>query len=881
MQEAISIPRKVDDSSLVIDLDFDLSDLEVDIASCRQRHADFDSRLIDLYRRGASIDILLNLRTNFIDKLLIRIYESYGLKEYENLALVAVGGYGRKELFLRSDIDFLILSQSQVSDPECNRILESFISFLWDIKLHIGSSVRDIAQCIRESHHDITIKTNLLETRLITGSRENYNLLIESLNADPYWSRKLFFDAKIDEQIQRHHDYTDHAYTLEPDIKNNQGGIRDLQTIMWVSNFCLGAKTFFDMYRINLIEKDEFEELINARNCLAEIRYALHTVVDRIDNRLILDRQKQVAAILGFGEEGNMPVEKMMRVFFRTVKQVKELNMMTLQLVLFNIRGYYDNYAPVFINNYFIKRGRLLDVIDPDIFMQEYHMILEVFYVFSKHRDVMGLHVNCIRALRETRNELNFYLIQDPKCRQTFKKILSDQGCLERTLSLMNDCRVLSSYMPQWEHIEGQTQFDMFHVFSVDEHTIKALMNIQIYSKSKEDQYSLFKNIYHQLAEPQILFAAAFLHDIAKGRGGNHSELGAKDALYFCQLHGYTQHQIKLVSWLVQNHLLMSITTKRYDITDFEVINDFAVKVEDEEHLNLLYCLSVIDIAATNEREWTSWKDSIFKQLFFLTRDALRHGLSVSGDIKAHALENQQLAMRHMGSVAEEKINALWQNFQMNYFCQYTPFDIAWHTRNILTQNFTNKPLVLFAQNQQDVTEMMVYSDKEPLFFANIACVMAEKRMSVQSAQIVRTNDNHSLATIQFQNQMDTQLDNERLPGLRKSIISSFSSNPTLPKLNESEENVFNIKPNVQFFDDHSMRHTNIEISALDRTGLLAKIGVTLNSLECLILSARVTTTGARAEDFFAVTDIEGRPLSDEKQDELKSALIENINKTL
>ena len=877
MQEVIGVPRRSDATLQDSGLDFSLERLEISVSSCRACHTQFDGRLRELYRRGASVDLLLSLRTNFIDSLLIRIYTHCGLADFPDLALVAVGGYGRKELFLRSDVDLLILCPSRPPDPSCRTRLERFISFLWDIKLDIGSSVRDIAACIRESHNDITIRTNLLETRLITGSREHYARLQEHLTADPFWTRKLFADAKIDEQIQRHHHYRDHAYTLEPDLKNNPGGIRDLHTVLWVANFILGARSFFDLYRIGLITKTEYEELLSTRNFLYELRCALHTIVERADNRLTLDRQKQVAAILGYGSEGNLPVEKMMRALFRVIKLVRELNVMCLQLVSRTIKVRYPSPTPIFLSGNFIRRRSLLDVIDPDAFRLDPSMLLEVFSMFARHPGLTGLHVNCIRALREARRALNFYLIQDPRCRECFKRILSDHRSLRQTLALLNDYRILSVYMPQWEHIEGQTQFDMFHIFSVDEHTIKALQNIHAFVSSREERYALFKNIYHQLPEPQILFAAAFLHDIAKGRGGDHSEKGASDALYFCQLHGYTQHQIKLVAWLVGNHLLMSLTTKRYDITDFEVINDFASRVEDEEHLNLLYCLTVADIAATNEREWTSWKDTIFRQLFFLTRQALRHGLSVRGDIEAHALENRQLALRHISGLPERRITALWQTFQMQYFCQYTPLDIAWHTRNILTRHTSVGPLVLFAQHHPEVTELLVYTDREPLYFANIACVMAEKKMNVQSAQIVRTHDGHSLATVKFQNQKGTRLDHDRLAGLRRSILASFLGRPVLPRGGTRAATVFNIKPGVFFFEDHSMRYTNIEISALDRPGLLAKIGVTLNSLGCLILSARITTTGERAEDFFAITDLEGRPLSEERREQLRLHLIAAI----
>lgn len=879
MQDFIEIPRRID-NSLAIKINFNEEELTKDIGSCRSINKNFDEQILKLYQKGASVSTLLYLRTNFIDKLLIKIYSLFNLDKNKNLALVAVGGYGRKELFLRSDIDFLILYKNE--DNLCDELkknIESFISFLWDIKLDIGSSVRDINSCVIEAQKDITIRTNLLETRLIHGNNDIYQDLLLALKHDSHWTNQSFLDAKINEQIHRHTNYKDYVYTLEPDVKNNLGGIRDLQTILWIANFSLGASTFFDMYRLNLLTKNEFEELNEVKNFIYEIRFALHTIVPKPDNRLTLDRQKQVAATLGYGNEGNYPVERMMKGLFLSFKKVRELCNIALQVETLQITGYLGNREdPVFIDNYFVKRNKLLDVIDPDIFKQEPHMMLEIFYVFGLHKDLITFHINCIRALREARKSLNYYLIEDPKCRECFKKILSNPICLERTIPLLNDHRFLSAYMPQWEFIEGQTQFDMFHIFSVDEHTIQALRNITDFINRTDSNYNLFKNIYFQIAEPFILITATLLHDIAKGRGGNHATQGARDAIYFCQMHGYTQHQQRIVSWLVQNHLIMSATALRRDITDFEVINDFAIKVDDEEHLNLLYCLSVIDIAATNAREWTSWKESMFKQLFFSTRQALRHGLAEPTDIKSHAIENKQLALRHINNVTNEQIDHFWSKFHMQYFIQYTPFELAWHARNIITSDIKARPLILFAQNQDGITELLVFANQEPLYFANVVCTMAQKKLNIQSAQIVRTSDSQSLCTIKFQTQKGAKVENERLSSLRKSILKDFFSSPKLPEQTSQNKALFNIKTSIVFIEDNQKRHTNLEISTLDTPGLLAKIVVTLNSLDCVISTARITTTGERADDFFAISNLHGKPLSNRKQEKLQKALLNAVS---
>lgn len=880
MLETILVPRK-SNFNIELNVNFHIDDLCKDVSVCRNCHKDFDEKLGVLYENGASIDTLLNLRTNFVDKFLSKLFCLFNLDQYTNLSLIAVGGYGRKELFLRSDIDFLILFDETLS-TECSNAVEQFISFLWDIKLDIGSSVRDIKSCVRHSQEDITIRTNLLETRLIFGNKDNYLKLKQALKDDSYWLYQSFINAKVQEQKQRHNNYTDTTYTLEPDIKNNIGGIRDLQTILWVANFYLGANTYFDMYRMNLLEKNEFEDLNAAKIFLYEIRYALHTIVNRSDNRLTLDRQKQVASILGYGDEGNHPVEKMMKGLFIVLKQVRELNNIALQVICSHILNNEDQEdKTIFIDNNFVIRGNLLDIVDNDAFKQDPSLMLELFYNFAVYKDIENLHFNCIRALRDARRKLKYYLIEDPKCRKSLKKILSNPACLERCIGYLNNYRILSAYMPPWENIEGQTQFDMFHIFPVDEHTIRALKNIYEFTTCNDENYSLFKNIFYQINEPLILITATFLHDIAKGRGGSHAILGAKDATFFCQIHDYTQYQQRLVTFLVRNHLSMSNTAQRRDITDFEVINDFAVQVDDEDHLNMLYCLSVVDIAATNAREWTSWKDSMFRQLFFATRQTLRHGLADPSDLKSHAEENKLLALRHITNHHEQKIRVFWSKFQAQYFIQYTPFEIAWHTKNILSNNFEdnkNQTLILFSQHDDYVSELLMYTKGNQNSFANIVCIMAKKKLNIQSAQIVRTNDKFSLCTIKFQNQKGAKYDNERLSSLRQSIIKELDNKPSLDGLNSPTKKIFNIKTNIVFIEDKQRRHTNLEVSTLDSFGLLAKIVVTLYSLDCAIITAKITTTGERADDFFAISTANGKILSSRKQEKLKKALLKAID---
>lgn len=842
-----------------------------------------EERLVNFFNEGYSIAALLDYRTHYVDQMMRSLYEHFELNNLPKLAMIAVGGYGRGELFLKSDIDLLIVSQDKLSE-EAQEQISSFISYLWDLKLDIGSSVRTIDECLEKVNADLTICTNLLENRFLCGDYKVYEFLLNTISKDSTWNTKRFFHAKVAEELERHHAYKDTSYALEPDLKQNPGGIRDIHVMQWIANFHFQAKTPEDMLNLGFLSQEEYEELIESRDVLYQVRYALHVCTRREDNRLSLDCQPSVAQLLGYVGNSNEQVETMMRDLYRTLRRIRELNSMALQLEVLRITGHLGDDETQFINNDFIRRGPLIDVTSRDVFENDKSKMLEIFYLMAKHPEVVGLHVNALRLLRRTRRSLTNYLVEIPECRTIFKSILDDPKAASTAFPLMHEHRVLSAYMPSWEKIEGLSQFDMFHLYTVDEHTIRVIKNFESLSHSKDQSFTLFKHVYSQLSNPEILVVAGLLHDIAKGQGGHHAQLGAGEALYFCQLHRYTLYQTRLVSWLVYNHLMMSSTAQRRDINDPQVVNEFSKKVQDEEHLNLLYCLSVADICATNDREWNSWKDIVFKQLYFSTRQALRHGLEMPHDIKLHANENQELAIKYMRDLNEQDIRTYWSYFKPEYFIYYTPQEIAWHTRNILTFRVEDHPLILFAQHKNTATEMLIFfREHNPKFnFAYLAYIMAQKRLSIQSAQFIRNKLNQSICTLKFQSQMGGCIDNERLHSIRMAIIKGINEEPSLERIaklrDNSKKQIFKIPTGVNYLEDHTNEATNLEISALDQPGLLAKIGIIFDKFNLLVRSSRITTTGERADDFFSVTDRQGRPLSERTKDKLEQALIEALD---
>ena len=882
MYTRISMPRQQTVANLVLEQPFK-SDLDfTDVKQGREYLNALDEQLVSFFKQGFAVASLLEYRTFYIDQMLMQLFKHFKLDKADDVTLIAVGGYGRAELFLRSDIDLLVASVEQPTE-EIQENISSFISHLWDLKLDIGSSVRTIEQTLQNVNADLTICTNMLETRFLCGNIHVYNDLLTTIKNDSTWNTRRFFHAKVAEELDRHHAYKDTSYALEPDIKHNPGGIRDIHVMQWIANFHFQAKTPEDMLVLDFLSKEEYEELIESREVLYQVRYALHISRFKDDNRLSLDCQPSVAELLNYTGTSNEQVETMMRDLYRSLRRIRELNSMTLQLEVLRITGHLGDDETQFLNNDFVRRGPLIDVTAQDVFENDKSKMIEVFYLMYKHPEVVGLHVNCLRLLRKARRSLTNYLVEVPECRAIFKTILQTPQAAVIAFPLMHEHRVLSAYMPSWEKIEGLCQFDMFHMYTVDEHTIRVIKSIDAMNKSDDPAHALFKHVYAQLSNPEILVVAALMHDIAKGQGGHHAQLGAGESLYFCQLHRYTLYQTRLVSWLVYNHLLMSATAQRRDINDPQVVNEFTKRVQDEEHLNLLYCLTATDISATNDRAWNSWKDQVLKQLYFSTRQALRHGLEMPHDIKLHAGENQQLALKYMRDLNEQDIRTYWSYYKHSYFIYYTPFELAWHTRNILQFDGENKPLILFAQHDSMGTEILIHTKEmtKHFNFGYLAYILAKKKLNIQAAQFIRNKLNHSLCTVKFLSQKGGCIDNERLHSIRKALLDGIGEEPNIDQLNAQQNKnakIFKLPTQVNYIEDHTNEATNLEITTLDQPGLLAKIGITFGRFELYVRSARITTTGERADDFFSVTDRQGRPLSERTKEKLANAICDVLD---
>ena len=877
MQKAIKIPRLVTFEDVDTAYPFDSQKLDIfDIKQGRELIKLYKEYHKNAFYKGFTVPNLLMAETKSLDKFLATIWDKFLGSKYDYLTLAAVGGYGRQEQFVESDIDLLIISGVDPIPEDARATIENLVSFLWDLKLDLGTSVRTIKETVLASREDITIITNLLETHYIVGNKEVYDKLKLAIRNDEFWDDEKFFEAKVAEQNERYHSFRDTIYSLEPDVKNNPGGLRDLHIMQWlaIKIFNLGEKD--DLCSIGLLTKDEYEEYLNCQAFLWDVRYAVHC--NSNSNILRLDFQKSVASTLGYGDVGNEPVENMMRDLYRIFLRVTELNYILLQQVSLKVKGYVGKEftEPVFINSNFVQRGSFIDVLDHELFKNDPSKMLDLFIAVANHPEIKHIHLNCLRALREGRRELNYDLISDEKCRKKFREILKKTDRAPIVFELMHATRVLSSYMPQWARIEGLSQFDRFHLFSVDEHTIRVIKNDHDLAQSKDPSYQLFKVVHKKLSDPELLVTASLLHDIAKGRGGSHAQKGSKEALEFCKLHGYNDYETSIISWLVASHLQFNSIATRRDITDLEEINKFADFVKDEEHLNLLYCLTVSDISATNDNVWNSWKDNLFRQLYQSTKVALNQEgtTDLDNSMNQQAQERKDKVVELTKECKKDDVLKYIRQFSREYFIHYQPEEIAWHARNILRFPHADKPLILFSQTPNVGTELLVYyPSNAPAFFGNLVRTMAMKQLNVFSAQVFLTHNFHALCTIMFQNKKGQPLDHDRLNSLRKAIISGLDDKSQTLDLPNVEHRIFDIPTIISYLDSDDNKHTKLEISTLDRQGLLAKIGITLGNQGCLISAARITTTGERADDYFAITDVNGLPLDLQKKEELSKAL--------
>lgn len=825
------------------------------------------------FEEGEDVRSLVYERAQIIDCILH--YAWHQFRWSDQVSLIAVGGYGRGELLPKSDIDLLILlEQEHGGDLES---AQKLLLLLWDIGLDIGHSVRTLQQCTEIARGDITVATNLMECRTIVGSERVCLELQKLTQPENMWPTDQFFRAKRAEQLARHRKYDNTEYNLEPNIKNAPGGLRDIQTIAWVAKRHFGVRTLNQLAGYDFFTEEEFALLLSGEEFLWKVRYGLHKLAGRAEERLLFDYQRQLAKEFGYTDsKSNLAVEQFMHRYYRVVLALAELNDVLLNFL--DEAVLHHNHAAIItpINERFQLRDNYIEVTRDDVFVQEPSALLEIFVIMGNDSSISGVRPETIRLLREHRNLIDDDFRHHPKNTQLFLDLLNCEHALVTQLKRMKRYNILGRYLPEFGDIIGQMQHDLFHIYTVDAHTLAVVKNMRMlrYADSKE-KYPLAYECFQQLPKPELLYIAGLYHDIAKGRGGDHSKLGATDAVNFCLRHGLKQHEARLVSWLVEKHLLMSSVSQKKDISDPDIIHQFAVEVGDRLHLDYLYALTVADISATNPTLWTSWRARLLRELYSDTRRALRRGLENPIDRQDLIEANQSAALRLLleEGYQQADIDALWSYLHDDYFLRESAEEIAWQSSATIDHNSTDDLILIretTSRKHEGATEIFIRTRDRSNVFAAVATTLDYLNLSIQDARIYNTErGGYTIDTFYVLNEDNEPIDND--PALRERIKKELHQ--ALAQVDNYGEIIsrriprrlksFAIPTRTSISNDINTNTTILEVISPDRPGLLALIARIFVKFNIQLNNAKIITLGERVEDIFFITDAAGEPLSD------------------
>nr|WP_279052226.1 [protein-PII] uridylyltransferase [Acinetobacter tandoii] len=867
-----------------------------DIQAINQWRTDVEKQLQESFEHGQSIRDVILARSHLIDEALQFLWQHAELDQTK-LGLFAVGGYGRREMLPYSDVDIMILSEDEITADQ-EKLISIFISSLWDVgNFKPGISVRSIRQCVEEATNDLTVATTLIEARLIIGyehlARWPRRIVSQT------WTDKTFFDAKMEEQHRRYAQHNNTESNLEPDIKNAPGGIRDINQIGWIAKRHFRVNRIYDLVHLGFISEFELGVLEEAESFLWEIRHHLHRLTKRDENRLLFDYQRDIAAMFGYVREEdkspNYPIEQFMKRYYRTAQQVSTLNEMLLayfsESVITPRLPQYERQIMEINDNFKLVDGKLA-VQHHKIFAENPSAILELFYLLANRPEIEGIRARTLRLLILAAKRIDQAYRDNPEHQALFMAIIRSPYRLYDTMVAMKRYGVLGNYIPAFGQIMGLMQYDLFHIYTVDAHTLLLLRNLNRFKEPEfAKDFPVVSSVFQRLARRDIVFLAALFHDIAKGRGGDHSELGAEDAIEFCRVHGFTERECKLVAWLIHNHLLMSLTAQKKDISDPDVVKDFAEKLGDMEHLDYLYTLTVADINATNPKLWNSWRASLMRQLYTHARDIIRTGLGRPVDYQM-LIEDTKFAASEMlvNDFSLADVEKVWQELGDEYFIKESADEIAWHTRAILEHGENPAPLVLMRAHRksaQDAVQIFIYTRDQPNLFATTVAILDRMNLDVQDARIITATTAFSLDTYVVLDRFGTLLtDPEREATVIHSLTSALSQSDKYPGLMQRriprQLRHFDIENTVDVTLNEALQQNMVEISTLDHPGLLAKIGGLFMMQGLDIHSAKIATLGERAEDIFFVTKKDGSPMTEEETvlfaNQLKSALDEASN---
>ena len=840
-----------------------------DVARLRQALERSNRHLHERFEAGTPVREVIEQRTRLMDQLLTRVWQHHIADDA--MALVATGGYGRGDLLPASDIDLMLLIKPR-KQAQLKSGIEAFLTLLWDIGLEVGHSVRTVKECVQEAKADITIATNLMESRLIVGNDALFESMTEMTGPHKIWPSRRFFAAKWEEQAARHSKFHDSENNLEPNIKEGPGGLRDIHTIGWVAKRHFGAERLRELVRHDFLTQKEYDSLNKGHNFLWRVRYALHVIAGRREDRLLFDHQKTVAGRFGYVTHDNSGVEEFMKTYYQTVKEISRLNEMLLQHFQEEIVYAHRRERLRPLNKRFQIRNDFIEGKNRQVFKKHPLALLEIFLLLQQNQSIRGVRASTIRLIRESLHLIDAAFREDIKSQSLFLEIIRQPRRVGHELRRMHKYGVLGAYMPEFAKIEGLMQFDLFHIYTVDEHILFVIRNMRHFGLDEyRNKFPLCRQVLEQTPKQELLYLAGMFHDLAKGRGGDHSDLGARDALAFCRRHHLSDYDAKLVVWLVQHHLLMAKTAQREDINDPGVINGFACKVGDSIHLNYLYLLTVADINGTNPALWNSWKDALIADLYNKTLAALRHGLEnpINKDELIADTKTRALALIADGNRDATDIETVWSYLSDDYFLRYPATEIAWHARAIARSREDRLPVILVREeSERGATAVFIYTHDHDNIFSRISRTLDLLRLNIVDARILNSNHGYTLDTFSVLEQSGATVKRrerkqEIINALKQSLSAPHLPIPRTERLRSRRLQHFSIPIRVNFSIDDRNNRNVMEVSARDRAGFLSAVGMALETCNMRVQAAKIATYGERVEDLFYITDQNNQLITD------------------
>lgn len=832
----------------------------------------------------ASITTVTYKLIAWIDNALLSLFHKNKLHIGNQFCLLALGSYGRRELQLHSDIDLLLLHTENLDEQSLQRA-QAFIQDCWDIGLDISHQLTTVTACANLAETDLSVISSILDMRRLCGR----NALMEELQYQTHplhmWPGSDFFHAKYHEQRQRHAKYGETAYNLEPNVKQGSGGLRDLQILASIAKRHFGIHKLADGIYYNFITEKEYEELIHCQHFLWRVRFVLHYLAGKPEERLLFDYQVKLAPLFGFVDQPHsLAIEQFMKAYFKVIKRNRELNEMLLQWFseasVHHYNQQLESLSPCLqLSNNFIE------VKHKHVFSKNPPALFELFFWLAKRPSISGVRASTVRLIREHLYVINKHFRASSIVTTYFISIFKDGNDPYYALHHMNKYGVLSQYLDCFASVTGQMQYDLFHVYTVDQHTLYVIRNLTRFLKDDAaQQFPLAVKLMSTIEKRHILYLAALFHDIAKGQHGDHSSLGAEEARLFCLRHHVNTDDANLIIWLVQHHLLMSQTAQRKDIYAPETIQQFCNLIPETRYLDYLYLLTVADICATNQTLWNSWKDSLLKELYRAASLTWQHQKTLLDETALCELRQQQaLTLLIAAKVIPEAVNQLWQHFKNKYFIHEPPEVIARHTKAIL--ECKEFPLVLISpHHSQGGTEVFIYMPHRDERFTITTTVLSNMEVSIQEAAILTCDNHFDLDTyIVLDEQHQAFFDNQRSLAIQQALRDELArTNSKLPMLSKRRLSRtlehFNIKPRIVFDEEPGVQYTRLFLVAMDRPGLLANVTRIFFEQQIHLHTAKISTAGERAEDMFYISTQAGLPLNNNEKTRLQDDLVQQLS---